>query len=335
MRVRNSDDPVVPTWALRLILVGAVLVMIGAATPQGAVATANVQYFLSFFAGVFTLIALTTSVIFGLLATDRLILQIRHRVLAQAVHRAAAVLALTMVVAHLLVKILGGLAQPLQAVVPGLNAIGLGTIAFELMVLVAVTGMLRPRFVSRGNPWMWRSMHAVAYLAWPIGILHGLTAGRSAANWVILSYLLSVVGVVLALIVRMIVVIKPRDVRRAGEDFGEREVARGRAGARDAVRARERAGAELREQELAATRASRGGRDPFDTRELFDDARNGGDARAPFDARDVPDPGRDPRNEPGDGRGAREGFRPRDPRATVTDGGGIPVIGPRGGDRLR
>ncbi|MEU6754759.1 hypothetical protein ABZ914_51770, partial [Spirillospora sp. NPDC046719] len=227
MRTRNSDDPAVPAWVLRTVLVGAVLVLAGAATPPGAVAAAQAQYFLSFYAGVFTLLALTGAVMTGLLATERLILKIRHRVLAQGAHRACAVVASVMVVAHIAVKVLGGLATPAQIVVPTPDAVGLGTVAFELMVLIAITGILRTRFVARARPWVWRSMHAVAYVSWPIGILHGLTAGRVAANWVVLSYVMSVVFVVIALATRLIVVIKPREVGRAGDGFaaGERAAA--------------------------------------------------------------------------------------------------------------
>lgn len=225
MRTRNSDDPVVPTWALRMVLAGAVLVLIGAATPPGAVIATNVQYFLSFYAGVFTLLAMTAAVMSGLLATDRLVLGIRQRVIAQGVHRAAAALAMAMVIAHFSVKVLGGLARPVQIVVPGANPIGLGTIAFEAMVLIVITGMMRARFAFRGQPWVWRIMHSVSYASWPIAIVHGLTAGRSAANWVTLSYVLSVGGVFLALLTRMIVVVKPRDVRRAGDDLGAQATA--------------------------------------------------------------------------------------------------------------
>ncbi|WP_051108927.1 hypothetical protein [Actinomadura flavalba] len=215
--MKDDDLPAPPSWALRAVLAGCAVVLAGAATPLGAQLTGGVQRFLLYYAGVFALLALTAAVVTGLLATERLILAIRHRVLAQAAHRAASTLALTFVVAHLLVKILGGLALPAQAVVPGPGPVGLGTLAFELMVLVAVTGVLRSRFARRERPWLWRTLHAAAYVAWPLGISHGLTAGRAAAPWVVLSYVLCVAAVALALLTRMIVVVRPRDVRRAGE----------------------------------------------------------------------------------------------------------------------
>ncbi|MGP4025262.1 hypothetical protein [Actinomadura sp. 3N407] len=209
----------VPTWALRLVLVGAVLVLVGAATPQGAVAVANVQYFLNFFAGVFALVALTIAVMSGLLATDRLILKIRHRVLAQALHRASSIVAVAMLFAHVSVKVMAGLALPINIIVPTGGAVGLGTVAFDLMLVIIVTGMLRSRFALRGKAWVWRSVHALAYVAWPFAIVHGLITGRAAANWVVLSYVMSVVLVVLALMTRLIVVVKPRELNRAGDEI--------------------------------------------------------------------------------------------------------------------
>ncbi|MFD0686891.1 hypothetical protein [Actinomadura fibrosa] len=306
MRTRNSDDPAVPTWALRAVLAGAVLVLIGAATPPGAAMAANVQYFLSFYAGVFTLLALTTAVVSGLLATERLILGIRHRVMAQGVHRASAVLAVAMVIAHIAVKELGGLALPKQIVVPGLDPVGLGTLAFELMMLVVLTGLLRVRFAFRWKPWVWRTMHSLAYVSWPIGIMHGLTAGRTAANWVTLSYVMSVAGVALALLTRMIVVVKPRNVRRAGEEFGapvgERAAASARTrGGRKAVRVPD-------QQVMVGDRrvAADDPRDmPDDPRALLDDPRLMAD---------------DPRLMADDPRGM-----PENSRATVADPRGMPV----------
>ena len=65
------------------------------------------------------------------------------------------------------------------------------------------TGLARAKFVGRGKPWMWRSLHSIAYLAWPIALVHGLSAGRAAATWVIVSYVVCVLGVLVGLAVRL------------------------------------------------------------------------------------------------------------------------------------
>ncbi|WP_433231350.1 hypothetical protein [Actinomadura formosensis] len=270
MRIRSSDDPVVPSWALRIVLAGAVLVLIGAATPPGAVAVANVRYFLDYYAGVFALVSLTIAVMGGLLATERLILKIRHRVLAQAVHHACAVVATATLVAHIVVKVMDGLASPVQIVVPDGGAIGIGTIAAELMCLIGLTGMVRPRFAVRGKAWMWRSLHVFAYVCWPLAIVHGLIAGRSAANWVVLSYVLSAVFVVLALVTRMVVVFKPREVHRAGAGTGVFTGPDGAGRRRDRRMTAEREHARGR---AAAAARDLGGRDSGDPRQTVTDPR--------------------------------------------------------------
>ncbi|MGI5321886.1 hypothetical protein [Actinomadura nitritigenes] len=327
-----------PAWVLRTVLAGAVLVLAGAATPPGAVAAAQAQYFLSFYAGVFTLLALTGAVMTGLLATERLILKIRHRVLAQGAHRACAAVASVMVVAHIAVKVLGGLATPAQIVVPTPDAVGLGTVAFELMVLIAITGILRTRFVARARPWVWRSMHAVAYVSWPIGILHGLTAGRVAANWVVLSYVMSIVGVLIALATRLIVVIKPREVGRAGDGFGAGERAAAAAAAR---RAR---GRFPKRDPRAAVPRGHGDRLGYDDRPGYDDDPRGyDDPRGVDDLRGMDDlRGLDDLRGMDDRRGVDDPRRMDDPRvtgplggrdsrSTVTDPRGVPLPGDGGG----
>ncbi|GAA2578130.1 hypothetical protein SMC26_28460 [Actinomadura fulvescens] len=220
MQTKSSDDPALPNWALRVVVIGSIAVLVGAATPPGAAVAGDVQRFLSYYAGVFALLAMTVSVVSGLLATERLILAIRHRVLAQGLHRAASLLAVTFLVAHVLVKVLGGLAAPAQIVVPSTGPVGLGAVALDLMVVVVLTGLMRRRFAFGSRPWVWRSMHAVAYLSWPVAIMHGLTAGRQAASWVTLSYVLCAGAVALGLVTRMIVVVRPRDVRHVGDSAG-------------------------------------------------------------------------------------------------------------------
>lgn len=291
MRIRNSDDPAVPSWVLRVVLAGAVLVLVGAATPQGAVAVANVQYFLNFYAGVFALVAYTVAVMSGLLATERLILKIRHRVLAQALHRASAVVATAMLVAHVSVKVMAGLALPIQIVVPSAGPVGLGTVAAQLMVLLVLTGALRARFAFRGKAWLWRSMHALAYVSWPMAIVHGLITGRAAAPWVILAYVMSVVFVVLALITRIIVVIKPREMHRAGAEIDafSRPDGAGRRRYR-----REMAALEHEEARAAAMARDLG--DPRDPRDLAD-AREYADPRGTVT---------DPRGMPLSGQGGQD-----------------------------
>ncbi|MFI7573941.1 hypothetical protein [Micromonospora sp. NPDC049497] len=176
-------------------------------TGVGSTAYAYGFFFTEFFAGVITLVSLSLTVMMGLLATDRLVLLIRHRVLLQSAHRATGILGVAGLVFHVLTKIATGRASATDAVVPFVGGrglyVGLGTVAALLMVSVFWTGIIRARFAGVGPKWLWRTLHSAAYLSWPFGIFHGLNAGRPAAPWVIVSYLACVLLVVLALLVRL------------------------------------------------------------------------------------------------------------------------------------
>ncbi|MEU7998902.1 hypothetical protein AB0B83_26735 [Micromonospora sp. NPDC049060] len=176
-------------------------------TGAGSAAYAYGFFFTEFFAGVVALVALSLTVMMGLLATDRLVLLIRHRVLLQSAHRATGILGVAGLVFHVLTKIATGRAASTDAVVPFVGGrglyVGLGTVAALLMVSVLWTGVVRARFAGVGPRWLWRTLHSAAYLSWPFAIVHGLNAGRPAEPWVLLSYLACVLLVVLALLVRL------------------------------------------------------------------------------------------------------------------------------------
>ncbi|WP_370109969.1 hypothetical protein [Streptacidiphilus sp. MAP12-33] len=179
----------------------------GGHAPQVLSGTAErLLAFLDYFAGVFTLLSLTAAVLCGLAATDRLVLTPRLRVAAQSVHRATSVAAVGFLATHIGVKIAERDASPLAALLPfgggATFAVGLGTLAADLLVLAAATGAVRGRFADARRPGLWRVLHASAYACWPIALAHGLTAGRAAAVWVLWSYGVCGALVALALLVR-------------------------------------------------------------------------------------------------------------------------------------
>jgi DMSO/TMAO reductase YedYZ heme-binding membrane subunit len=144
------------------------------------------QDFLNFGAGVLTLVSLSCSVIWGLVAQDRLLLNIRQRIVAQAVHRVTAVASIAFLVVHVGIKLAIGHTSWIAAVVPfGLGfsgsggLIGMGTLAGLLMIFVGVTGALRNQFAAPAPvAARWRAMHMLAYPAWCFALLHGLYSGR-------------------------------------------------------------------------------------------------------------------------------------------------------------
>jgi len=195
------------TWLCIVVLVLAAAVA-GGTTKAGDGIVESVGRFLLFYAGVFALLALTASVGAGLLATGRLIFSPGGRIIAQAVHRAVSLAAVGFLAIHIVLEVLAGRSAAEDSVVPFLDHsrtlyLGLGTVASDLVLLVAVTGVLRGRFAATRHRWGWRALHAVAYLAWPLAILHGLLAGRTAKPYVDWSYGACAAAVAVALVLRL------------------------------------------------------------------------------------------------------------------------------------
>lgn len=178
--------------------------------------------FLNFGAGVLSLVSLSCSVIWGLVAQDRIFLNTRQRIIGQAVHRTTAVASIAFLLLHITTKIaldhvsLIGALIPFSLGVTGLEGlIGLGSLAGLLMIFVGVTGALRSKFASPAPvAARWRAMHMLAYPAWCAALLHGLYAGRAAKPVFVILYGLSVLGVTAALALRA----APRPVKRQVAD---------------------------------------------------------------------------------------------------------------------
>ncbi|MGW1558617.1 cytochrome b/b6 domain-containing protein [Streptomyces sp. NPDC002144] len=186
------------------------------------------QQFLNFGAGVLSLVLLTCSVIWGLVAQDRLILNIRQRIVAQGIHRVTAVASIAFLIVHIGVKIALDHAGWVAALIPfgmvftggGANPgsatlIGMGSLAAYLMIFVGVTGALRNQFASPAPvAARWRAMHMLAYPSWCAALIHGLYAGRPAKPFFMVSYELCVVAVAAALALRS----APRPFKRKVAD---------------------------------------------------------------------------------------------------------------------
>jgi len=213
-RVKGPRRGHTVVWVIVALLVVVAGAAASGATPRGRDILLAVQHFMLFYSGVLALIALTAAVGAGVVATDRIVMAPGHRVVAQAVHRAVSFGALAFLITHIVLEILAHRSHVIDAVVPFLASgrrfyIGLGTVASDLVVVLIITGIARGRFASRW-PWTWRVIHATAYLAWPLSIVHGLLAGRQAKPYVDWSYGACVAAVALALIIRFVATIRSR-----------------------------------------------------------------------------------------------------------------------------
>lgn len=107
----------------------------------------------------------------------------QRRLIVQEVHRRLSALAVVLVAVHVATVT----ADPhvdlswLDVLVPfGSSfktfATGLGTVAFDLVLVVGVTSALRLRLGGRG----WRAVHGIAYALWPVATLHAVGAGTDS-----------------------------------------------------------------------------------------------------------------------------------------------------------
>jgi DMSO/TMAO reductase YedYZ heme-binding membrane subunit len=182
----------------------------------------RVRDFLNFGAGVLSLVSLSCSVIWGLVAQDRVFLNTRQRIIGQAVHRTTAVASIAFLLLHITTKVALDHTSLISALIPfslgvtgSAGLIGLGSLAGLLMIFVGITGAMRSAFASPAPiAARWRAMHMLAYPAWCAALIHGLYAGRTAKPIFVILYGLSLLGVTAALALRA----APRPVKRRVAD---------------------------------------------------------------------------------------------------------------------
>lgn len=182
-----------------LCAVGAAIVLVAVAARAGAFT--QLWAFLDFGAGVLSLVSLTATVLWGLAATDRVVLGSGHRLLAQGAHRGLAVSGLLFLALHIWIKVAGQRTTAASAAVPFTDAtrpvlVGLGSLAGYLFIAVAISGAVRSVFNTRSGSAWWRVLHFAAYPAWGASLVHGLKSGRAAAPWVTSAYALALLGIV-------------------------------------------------------------------------------------------------------------------------------------------
>ncbi|HSZ40605.1 MAG TPA: ferric reductase-like transmembrane domain-containing protein [Trebonia sp.] len=116
-------------------------------------------------------------------------------------HRNLSLLTVTFLCTHVLTAVLDTYVSitPVAIVVPFASGyerfwLGLGAIAFDVMVAIIATSLLRGRL----NRAAWRAIHLTAYLCWPIAFLHGLYASGDLRRGPLLAIALGCALVVAA-----------------------------------------------------------------------------------------------------------------------------------------
>ena len=157
---------------------------------MGSTAGPSALWYVTRGTGTVTLVLLTVSLALGVANVQRVETDTVPRFVFDAVHRSASLLALAFLAVHILGSVLDPFApiRLIDAVVPFTSAyrpvwLGLGAVAFDVLIAVVVTSVLRRRFGYRA----WRVTHWFAYACFPIALVHGLGTGTDAkANWMLL-----------------------------------------------------------------------------------------------------------------------------------------------------
>jgi sulfoxide reductase heme-binding subunit YedZ len=133
--------------------------------------------------GAVTMMLLTASVVLGMGTTVRWKSPVWPRYISVPLHQNVSVLILCFLAVHIAAAILDPFAKLglKDAFIPFSSWyrpfwLGLGVVAAELVIALALTSAVRKRIGFR----LWRSIHWFSYVAWPLGLLHGLGTGSDA-----------------------------------------------------------------------------------------------------------------------------------------------------------
>lgn len=158
-------------------------------------------------AGAVTLILLSTVVVLGILSTLRLQSDSWPAFLTTGLHRNLALMTLVFLALHIVTAVVDPYTNLgwAAALIPFSSYyrtfwLGLGVIAFELLLAVAVTSLVRGMLGHR----TWRAIHWLTYAAWPAGVIHGLGTGTDTWSlWMFAITGACVAAVGMAVVIRI------------------------------------------------------------------------------------------------------------------------------------
>ncbi|MGQ0839956.1 ferric reductase-like transmembrane domain-containing protein [Actinokineospora sp.] len=157
----------------------------------------STYWYLSRASGFISLALFTASVALGLLTAGRVYSPRWPRFVTESLHRSVSLVAIVLVFTHVVTILADEFVPitPFDAVVPFISAylpfwVGLGAIAFDLILALIITSLLRTRMSHR----LWRYVHWLAYLAWPVALAHTIGIGTDRL-WVLAVVSASVIAV--------------------------------------------------------------------------------------------------------------------------------------------
>jgi methionine sulfoxide reductase heme-binding subunit len=169
----------------------------------------SVDWYLTRASGAVALVLLTASVVIGIAAIARMRGPGVPRFVVDGLHRTASLLAIAFLVIHIVTAVLDSFVSIslLDAVIPFVGSyrplwLGLGAVAFDLLLAVAITSVIRVRMGHAA----WRGVHWLAYAAWPVAVLHGFGTGSDVhQTWLQAISAACVAAVLLSVVARAMI----------------------------------------------------------------------------------------------------------------------------------
>jgi sulfoxide reductase heme-binding subunit YedZ len=148
--------------------------------------TSGPDWYLMRASGVVSLILLTGVVALGIATTNRWRAGRLPRFVTLSLHRNVSLLAVAFVAIHVLTALIDPYAAVtvLTIVVPFVAHgrafwVGLGAVSLDLVLALIVSSLLRRHLSQR----LWRGIHWLAYVSWPVALAHGLGMGTDAGTF--------------------------------------------------------------------------------------------------------------------------------------------------------
>jgi methionine sulfoxide reductase heme-binding subunit len=169
-----------------------------------AVSSPSPLWFITRGTGAISLVLLTLTVALGIANVRRTRIGEAPRFVLNSIHRNASLLAVSFVAVHVLTTLLDGFAPitVADAFVPFRSTyrplwLGLGAVAFDFLIAIVITSLLRRHLGYRG----WLTTHWFAYASWPAALVHGLGTGSDTRTHWMLVLAAGCVAIVLAAVV--------------------------------------------------------------------------------------------------------------------------------------
>jgi methionine sulfoxide reductase heme-binding subunit len=167
----------------------------------------SAYWYLTRSTGAVSLLLLTGAVVLGVLDVRRVSSPRWPRFVVDSLHRNVSLLAMAFLCVHIITSVLDAFAHIslLDAIVPFAGAyrplwLGLGALAFDLLVTVTITSMLRRRMGYAS----WHAIHGLVYLSWPVAVLHGLGTGSDVKSaWLLVLTVACLAAVLAAVLARV------------------------------------------------------------------------------------------------------------------------------------